>query len=281
MPGDLEQDRRDRDLLGTNSVAETLLIPLYCRALETQRPDAILRDPKAVELIRRLRYDPASIRLEQHDVVSIVLRTREFDRHARSFLTLHPQAAVVHIGCGLDTRFERVDNGQVEWYDLDLPAVIAVRRQLIGDGEGRYHLLAASVFESDWLDAVSVPGRRPTLFLAEGVLPYFPEAQIKALFQALRARFPGAELVCDVMTPFMIWANNWQFAFSKFKARLQWGLKDHRDVETWGDGIRLLDEWYYFDHPEPRMGGMQAMRYLPLVAKANAICRYRLGQPAS
>jgi len=62
-----------------------------------------------------------------------LLRNREFDRYAQDFLRCHPEAVVVHIGCGLDSRFERVDNGQVEWYDLDLPHVIELRRKLIGD----------------------------------------------------------------------------------------------------------------------------------------------------
>lgn len=71
--------------------------------------------------------------------------TREIDRYARDFLSRHPEAAVVHIGCGLDSRFERVDNGKVEWYDLDLPDVIELRRKFIGDEGERYHLLDCSV----------------------------------------------------------------------------------------------------------------------------------------
>lgn len=82
------------------------------------------------------------MRVDEEDRVGIVLRTREFDRYARDFLTRHPVAVVVHIGCGLDCRFERVDNGTVAWYDLDLPEVIALRRKLIGDEGARYHLLS-------------------------------------------------------------------------------------------------------------------------------------------
>jgi O-methyltransferase involved in polyketide biosynthesis len=86
-------------------------------------------------------------------------KSREFDRFAQDFLGRHPDAVVIHIGCGLDTRFERVssdlpDNGQVEWYDLDLPDVIDLRRALIGGEGGRYHLLAGSVLDDDWLEAV-------------------------------------------------------------------------------------------------------------------------------
>ena len=121
-------------------VPETLLIPLYHRAQETQRPDAMLKDDKAVEILGKPDFDPRRFKLQQHDVIGLVCRVREFDRFACDFLIAHPDGVVVHIGCGLDTRFERVDNGRVEWFDLDLPEVIELRRKLIGEENGRYHL---------------------------------------------------------------------------------------------------------------------------------------------
>src|SRR5450759_2965994 len=107
-------------------VAETLLIPIYIRAIESQRPDALLKDDKAVALVTQM--DSAfsrikQIRIDKEDQVALVLRNREFDQYARSFLARYPEAVVVHIGCGLDSRFQRVDNGQADWYDLDLPEV--------------------------------------------------------------------------------------------------------------------------------------------------------------
>lgn len=259
-----------------STVAETLFIPLYARAVETQRPDALIKDEKAATLVKQLNYDFARVKFQAHDQAAMILRLREFDRQARDFLVRHLEAVVVHLGCGLDTRFERVDNGQVEWYDLDLPEVIELRRQLIGGEGARYHHLACSVFDSAWLDTVS--SQRPCLFLAEGVLVYFAEAQIKSLVLTLQARFPGAELVCDAMTPFMVRANNWQLAFSKISARVRWGLRHARDLESWHEGICLLTEWYYFDHPEPRLGRLKWMRYVPPLVKAMGVYHYRLGR---
>ncbi len=263
-----------------SGMAETLLIPLYFRAIEAQRSDALVKDDKAIALIRQINCDFSRFKFEESDQLATILRLREFDRYARDFLTRYPEAVVVHIGCGLDTRFERVDNGQVEWYDLDLPEVIELRRKLIG-GEGeRYHFLACSVFDSEWLDTVSVHCQRPFLFLAEAVLPYFEEARVKSLVLRLQERFPGAELVCDAMTPFVIWANNRKVASSKIAARFHWGLKRGKDLESWGYGIRLLDEWFYFDRPEPRLGASQWMRYFPPLGKASGVFHYRLGKPA-
>jgi len=261
-----------------SGVAETLLIPLYYRAMETRRPDALIQDQKAVALVGQMDYDFSAFKLDKDDQVGLILRNREFDRYARDFLARNPEAVVVHIGCGLDSRFERVDNGQVEWYDLDLPQVIDLRRKLIGGEGARYHLLGCSALDSAWLDTVGVHRPRPFLFLAEGVLVYMREAQVKSLVLTLQERFPGAELVCDAQSPYLVRIGNLRLTFSKLGVRQHWALKRGRDLETWGEGIRLLDEWFYFDRPEPRLGGSQWMRHVPQLAKAAGIYHYRLGQ---
>jgi O-methyltransferase involved in polyketide biosynthesis len=259
---------------GLSGVSETLLIPLCYRAIETQRPDALIKDEKAVELVERLssdgsiRYDADWIKqtpmAEANKVLRIML-TREMDRYVRDFLSRHPEAVVVHIGCGLDSRFDRVDNGLVEWYDLDVPDVIGLRRKLIDDEGERYHLLSCSVLEDAWLEVVSahsmrLHSQRPFLFLAEGVFMYFTETQVKSLVLTLCDRFPGAELVFDSWTPLQIWIGNIVLG-----GLLRWGFWRGQKLESWGDAgpagasIRLLDEWGYFDRPEPRLAPFRWM----------------------
>jgi len=270
----------NQDLSG---VAETLLMTLYIRAMESQRPDALIKDEKAVRLVTEMSYDFDRVRqvhMDEEDKVTVILRNREFDRYARDFLARHPDAVVVHIGCGLDSRFERVDNGQAEWYDLDLPEVIELRRKFIGDEGKRYHLLGCSAFDSAWLETVSVHRQRPFLFMAEGVLMYFEEAQVKSLVLMLRDHFPGAELVIDAFSPFIIRANNLRLSITKLGARYHWGLKRGQEIERWGAGIRLLDEWGYFDRPEPRLDHIRWMRHIPLLARVMRVYHYRLGKAA-
>jgi O-methyltransferase involved in polyketide biosynthesis len=194
------------------------------------------------------------------------------------FLARNPDAVVVHIGCGLDTRFERVDNGRVEWFDLDVPDVMELRRKLISSESSRYHTLAASVFDDGWLEEVNHYKPRPFMFLAEGVFPYFEEAQVKSLFLRLRKHFPGSELVCDAHTPFVIWVDNLHLAFAKVKARLQWSIRQGKDVESWGGGIRLLGEWNYYEDDESPLKAFRWVRLIPSLAKSSGIFHYSLGK---
>jgi O-methyltransferase involved in polyketide biosynthesis len=264
-----------------SGVTESLLITLYIRAMESQRPDALIEDKKAEALVRQLSYDFGRIRLLHLSEVNklvIVLRCRQFDCYAKDFLASHPSAVVVHIGCGLDTRFERVDNGQVEWYDLDLPEVIEQRRQWIDGEKDRYHLLGCSVLEDTWLDTVSGYSERPFLFLAEGVFMYFKEAQVKWLVPTLRDHFPGAHLVFDAYSPIHVLRSNIQTA--SFGLHTHWGIWHGQKLETWGDGIRLLDEWGYFDTNAPRLAPIRWLRPIEQLARTFRIYHFRLGEGA-
>jgi len=266
--------------------AETMLITLYIRATESQRPYALIKDERAEALIRQL--DPETLRktlalTENTGRLVLILKSREFDRFAQDFLGRHPDAVVVHIGCGLDTRFERVDNDQVEWYDLDLPEVIDLRRELIGGEGGRYHLLAGSVLEDAWLEAVEPYRQRPFLFLAEGVFMYFTEAQVKSLVLRLKEHFPAAELVFDAYSPFMRWAHNLRVIRKRVGAHLNWDLKHSQDLEGWGPagpaggGILLLDERFPFQFPEvDQRRALRVRLFSPLVAKGIGVFRYQL-----
>jgi O-methyltransferase involved in polyketide biosynthesis len=213
--------------------------------------------------------------------------TREMDRYARDFLNRHPQAVVVHIGCGLDSRFERVDNGRVEWYDLDFPGVIDLRwrflggaSKITGDERERYHLLGCSVLEEAWLEAVKAHLPRPCLFLAETVFVYFTEAQVKSLVLALRDHFPDAELVFDGWKPFEVWMGNRQLSASQFEGLMRWGFWRSQEIEGWGAGIHLLDTWGFFDQPEPRLARYSWMAPLFRLLKPMCIYHYQLGKAA-
>lgn len=262
---------------GLSDVSETLLLPLYWRAAETRRPNALVRDPQAVELVERLDYDFSKFQKMPNEQVTALVRVRVIDRCASEFMFWHPGAVIVHIGCGLDTRFNRIDNGTVEWFDLDLPEVIALRRQFLPE-HARIHLIAASVFDFEWMDVVAAQGYRAYLFLAEGVLPYFEQGQIKQLVLELKKRFPGSELVFDAISPSMVWMHNLELAALRVPARLHWGVKNGAALEAWDGDIRLLDAWYYFDQPEARLRGMGWLRHVPGLNKSAAILHYQLGQ---
>ncbi len=138
-------------LQNLSSVEQTALFPLYYRASESLRPDALIQDPRAVALVKHIDYDFSKLKIQPFVQVALILRIRQFDLLTRDFLMRHPNGVVVYVGCGLDTAFDRVDNGQVEWYDLDLPEVIEVRRRFLPETP-RSHLIGCSVLDPAWME---------------------------------------------------------------------------------------------------------------------------------
>ncbi|MFX0092990.1 MAG: class I SAM-dependent methyltransferase [Candidatus Hodarchaeota archaeon] len=146
----------DKVDISLKDVSETLLIPLYCRARETESDNPIIKDPKAVEMIKALDYTMLNVRRSKLKglIITLSIRSKIFDECVSSFLEQSPNAVVVNLGCGLDTRFLRLDNGTVEWYDLDLPDAITVRRHFFQETD-RNHFISASVFDAEWIDTVA------------------------------------------------------------------------------------------------------------------------------
>jgi O-methyltransferase involved in polyketide biosynthesis len=223
--------------------------------------------------------------MDEGDVAAMLLRSRELDRITGEFLARNPRAVVVHVGCGLDARYDRVDNGSVTWFDLDLPEVVTLRRQWLGGARGRYHLLAGSVLDAGWRAEVAEVADvgRPTLFVAEGVLAYFEAAAVRGLVGSLEHRFPGSELVFDAFSPFTVHVSNLRLRLSRsgVRAHYGFGLRRGEDVERWADGIRLLDQWHPFDRPEPRLARYGWVRHVPFLSRPIGVYHYRLGTPTT
>lgn len=211
------------------AVQETLFIPLAARAKETGKKRPVLRDPKARDMVSAVEFDAA--RYGRSGGAVTVLRTAIFDEWVRAFLGRHPAGTVVEIGTGLNTRFERVDNGTVHWIDLDLPDTIELRRRFFADS-ARRQMLAASVTGQDWQDVVA-ERPAPYFFVAEGVLVYLPEADVTRTLAGLAERFPGALAALDTY-PRRTFEGQARMAARRGIARWQWVCDDPRSLERLG-----------------------------------------------
>jgi len=101
-----------------------------------------------------------------------------------------------------------------------------------------------------------------------------------SLVLTLRDDFPGAELVFDAFLPLHIWVSNLQISISKLSARVHWGIWHGQEIEGWGDGIRLLDEWGFFDDPTPRLAHIRWLRPIEALDRTLRIYHFQLGKAA-
>ncbi|MCP4166879.1 MAG: class I SAM-dependent methyltransferase [Chloroflexi bacterium] len=256
---------------------ETLLITLYAKA---QADNPLFFDPLAQDVLARVDYNFADLRVPYKTVVLVCQRAKKLDKITRDFLVEHPDSVVIQLGCGLDSRFWRVDNGQVDWYDLDMPAVVELRRQFLTASE-RYHLIAASVTDLEWVDRVTADGRA-LLVVAEGLLMYLDEADVKRLILRLQETFPGCCLAADVFNRLTARSASSHPSLRRTGATIGWGIDDSYELESWAPGIRLLEEWYFSGDPNlARLNRGYRLAYklagaFNMVRKAHRLVYYQL-----
>lgn len=281
-------------LAGVGDVAATSLITLYCHAIEASSKNPILADVKSVEIAagldktlsrssQPLAKALVSRTLDKNLVIHIAIRAKKYDSYVREFLGRYPDGVVVNIGCGLDSRFLRVDDGRGIFYDLDLPEIIAIKKGFFQEDE-RYHLVASSVLDYGWM----APVRRhtgPFLFMAEGVFMYLDLEDVRSLVLEIKRTFPGSELVCEVENSFWLGPLTKKILEYKLQhqcnlgtgAMFRSGIRDSREMEQWQSGIQFLDEWSYFDSDEKKLGWLKVLRHIGWIRKTQWTVHYRLG----
>lgn len=259
---------------------ETLLVPLLSKAVGGEGAHPILLDPKAAEILGQIDYDFGQLQVPRQTLITLAMRAKRLDSYVRSYLAGSENPLVVHLGCGLDSRALRVGFDRGSWYDVDYPDVIALRREFYPES-GCYHMVASSVTEQGWLERVPAPGG-PAYIVAEGLLMYLHEEQVRQLFVDLQRWAPGSEIAFDAYSRVTARGANRHPSIKKTGAHIYWGIDDGREIEGWSPGIKFLDEWYFTESEDiaslatrdrflfKTMGAFGAAK------KAHRILRFRL-----
>jgi O-methyltransferase involved in polyketide biosynthesis len=241
----------DKLRVDLSGAPQTMLATLYAKALDADAEHPILADQWAKDIVSRLDYDWSQTTITAGNSPSVTTRSAHFDRWTRQFLAVHPKASkitVLHLGCGLDSRYFRIDPGpDVEWYDVDYPDVAALRRQLLPTAEHN-HVVAASVTDPAYLADISAD--RPTLVIGEGLTMYLAPDDGIALLRRVVDRFPSGELQFDAFSRFGIktqWSNR---VVTRAGATLRWGVDGPDEIVRAVPGIRLLAWVSPFDTAE-------------------------------
>jgi O-methyltransferase involved in polyketide biosynthesis len=220
------------------SVEWTMLCMLYLRASESRLAHPILGDHFAAQDVARIDYDFRRIHrrvFPAFNQFGVALRGAQFDAWITDYLNGHPDAVVLHLGCGLHSRpFRLAVPEGVRWFDVDLPRVIALRRQLYSESE-TYRMVGSSVTDPGWLDELPTGG--PVLVVAEGVLMYLTPADITELLHRLVDRFDTGELLADLLS-------EWGPRLSRIltSGLIKWGTRDGREITRWDARLRLIED---------------------------------------
>lgn len=185
-----------------NSVQETLVLPLYAKAYCVKQYPDLFHDEDCVRICDGIDYDFSQMDDKIHSLsgkisaLSAAIRQYSIVQAIKEYLTDHPHAAIVNLGCGLDTAGHQADTGSCTFYNIDFANVIALREQLLPKGNREINI-ACDINDFSWFDQIQSDSSRGAVFFACGVFMYCSKTQVKKLTIALAQRFPGGELIFD------------------------------------------------------------------------------------
>lgn len=280
----------DRISIKIKGVSETLFLTLYSRAIESLSDNPIIIDNNSVEIVKNLdnifsKYENKfykmliSRKIPKDYTTLIAIRTKKFDDYVKDFLNKNPEGIIIEIGCGLSTRFHRLDNKKLEWYDLDLPPVINLKKCFLQENN-RYHFISSSALDYKWMEKVS-KNNRPILFLAEGVFQYLKEEQVKDLIFNLQKNFSGCDLVCGVVNSYYVKKQNNRLLKGHTKSSLNidndvninFGISKSDEFSSWNNGIKFLDDCSFYD---ANIKKIRLFKFLEKIRKTEWIVHYKL-----
>jgi O-methyltransferase involved in polyketide biosynthesis len=243
--------------MNLSAVSKTGLLLLICRAVVDARFPAEYGDPQAKAWLERLldlahppdlTWIKRELRIYQgmhgRDARAAVRRARIFDRLANDFIAQHPGCTVVNLGCGLDSRYWRIDHENCIYFELDLPEVIDVKRELMG-GDAPYEMIGCSVLDPSWIDQVTRETKSNVLLLAEGLFMFFPCEESARVFGELSSRLTSSQIIFDMVYR-QFTHGIWQWLM-RLETRQTWGLdvawvdgiRTVKDVESWAVGLKV------------------------------------------
>ena len=229
------------------------MIPIAARAQDAQSQQPVLDGISAVEVTERLDYDFGKLNLLQYETMAICIRTAKFDVWTADFLSRHPDALVVHIGCGLDDRLSRVLKSRPSnamWIDVDLPEVVELRSKImpITHPGIRYEVMGADITTDSWLS--DIPRTRPTIIVMEGVMSYLTQSDSRALLRRISSHFGQGEILLECISSTLLAG---QDTHSKrlhdMGARLKSSVDEVKLLEEKCEGLLVVEELPFCQAP--------------------------------
>jgi len=249
------------------NVSKTAIVTLRSHVLESQKNKPIINDPMAKYCLDKLvllaMEDEKALLFNRKLSLSltnhIAIRARKYDSIINDFISKNSSSIVVNLGCGFDTRYWRIDNKKCEYIELDLPEIVEMKKDILKDHLS-YELIGCSVLDSSWIDRVTSKVNRNFLLIAEGLFMYLPKVDVINLFKTFSERFYHSQIVLEVVTEKYtrgIWK---KIVIMKIKQALgfdagssyNFGVKNAFELESYGNGIKVVDEWSYFEDPDIR-----------------------------
>jgi O-methyltransferase involved in polyketide biosynthesis len=244
--------------MNLSEVSLTAILPLLCRAIQSEREPSTFNDPMAVlcleklmalsseeERKRILKWEKMYTGISSRDSNARIRTVKCFDAITNQFISDNPGCTVVNLACGFDTRFWRIDADHCRYIELDLPEMIALKSEILKD-HLNYELIGCSVFDPSWIDKVTSSGNNRFLLLAEALFYYLPKQDVIKILKVISQRFDRSQLTLE-MAPEKYTKGLWK-RIIQLESRA-WGIdvsiisgiSNPHEMESYANSFKVID----------------------------------------
>lgn len=226
------------EFINLSSTASTLLITLYSRA-SMSKQGLIINDKKAEEIIQQAGYSQKKLKTRKSYQIFLTIRAKLIDDYTMDFIRKHDgNCTVIQVACGLDSRYNRISDPNVKWYDLDLYGTIELRKKFYKQTQN-YKMIESNVCNFTWINKIDPQDlKKPTLIIAEGLFMYLSKEDNEHVFSTLPKYFKDVDIIFDAFSPLVKSVSGFIPTLRRTRAKFSFGFKNPKVIEAMSDKVK-------------------------------------------
>lgn len=244
-------------------VEKTMLLTIYTKAKHSKEKNHKFYDEKAIEVISKIDYDFTMAEKDKLMQMGVIGRTIVLDDMVGEYIKKHPDCTIVNIASGMDTRFNRLDNGIIKWYNVDLKNSADFRLKYIPDTE-RVKTLAYSAMDEKWAGEIESDG--DLLFIIEGLTMYLKEEENKKILNIIDDNFDSCTVFSEIMPPVSV-ENTKEVSVEETNSEFIWGLKKGSELMRLNSNLKWVKDVNLFDGVNVYRPIFRLITWFPLLRK--------------
>ena len=229
--------------MNLEGVEKTMLLTLYTKAKHSQQKNHKFFDFKAIDVISEIDYDFSIADKDYQMQWGVISRTIVLDDMVSKYIRSHPRCTIVNIASGMDTRYNRLDNGIIKWYNVDLENSANFRLNYIKDSN-RVKTLAYSAMDPSWVSEIDATD--DVLFIIEGLSMYLTEEDNKRILDIIDENFKSCTVFTEIMPPVSV-ENVKEKSVEEMDAKFIWGVQNGFELLKLNSNFKWIKDVNLFD----------------------------------
>lgn len=249
--------------MNLEGVEKTMLLTLYAKAKHSQQKNHKFYDSKAIEIISKIDYDFSIAEKDKFMQLGTIARTIVLDEMVREYINVHPDCTIVNIASGMDTRFNRLDNGKINWYNVDLENSAKYRLKYIEDTD-RVTTLAYSAMDQSWAQEISI--RNDVLIIIEGLTMYLNQTDVEEIINIIDINFDKCRLFMEIMPPISV-KNTKEASIEDTNSKFIWGVDKGDELIKFNNNFKWIRDVNLFEGVNVYKPHYRIITWVPMLRK--------------